>query len=54
MWQAVITYAIVACAGAWVVWSVLLPRPLRARIGASLRRPAATTGTCGDCGCDKS
>jgi hypothetical protein len=53
MWQAVAAYLIVAGAAAWVVWSVLLPRALRARIGASLRRPAATAGSCGDCGCDK-
>ena len=49
MWQSVITYAIVAAAAIWVAWSVLLPRHLRVRIGAALRRPTAA----GACGCDK-
>jgi hypothetical protein len=52
MWQAALTYAIVAAAGAWVAWSVLLPRGLRARLRRTLSRPAAASGACGNCGCD--
>ncbi len=52
MWQAALTYAIVAAAGAWVAWHVLLPRGLRARLRQALRRPAASAGACGACGCD--
>jgi hypothetical protein len=52
MWQAALTYAIVAAAGAWVAWHVLLPRGLRARLRQVLRRPAANSGGCGACGCD--
>lgn len=54
MWQAALTYAIVAAAGAWVAWSVLLPRGLRTRLRQALHlnRPAASSGACGNCGCD--
>lgn len=53
MWQTVIIYAVVAGAGAFVAWTVLLPRGLRARLRHPLRRPAAADGACGSCGCDK-
>jgi hypothetical protein len=59
MWQSVITYGIVAVAGSWVAWTVLLPNEwrsgLRRRARAALGRatPAPTDGACGNCGCGK-
>ena len=37
MLQAVIAYALVAAAAGWVVWSMFVPRKLRARLKARLR-----------------
>jgi hypothetical protein len=53
MWQSAIAYTLVGGAGAWVAWSVLLPRGLRARLSRPFRRSAAAGGACGDCGCGK-
>jgi hypothetical protein len=54
MVQAVLTYLLVAVAAAWVVWSTLLPKPVKQalRIRLSLRKtaPAAKAGC--DCGKD--
>jgi hypothetical protein len=54
MWQTVLTYAVVVGAGAFVAWTVLLPRSLRARLRHPLRRTTPDGGTCGNCGCEKS
>jgi len=53
MWQAALTYAIVAAAGAWVAWTVLLPRGLRSRLRHPLRRaaPVGAKGGCSNCNC---
>lgn len=58
MAQTLLTYLLTAAAAAWVIWSVLLPRPLKGRIKAALagRRgkvagPAGKGGCGKDCGC---
>lgn len=57
MWQALITYLIVAGAAGWVAWSLFLPRTWRlagrARLQAMLGRTPVTRkgGGCGDCNC---
>ena len=38
MAQAVIAYAIVAIAAVWIVWSIFIPRKVKAAIRARLRR----------------
>jgi hypothetical protein len=59
MWQSVITYSLVAVAGSWVTWTVLLPSEwrtgLRRRTREAFGRPAptGTDGGCGNCGCGK-
>lgn len=47
MIQTIATYIIVAGAAMWLVWRMLLPGPVRARLRARL-----TGKNCGDdCGC---
>ena len=36
--QAVIAYAVVAVAAAWVAWSMFVPRKLKARLRGRLKR----------------
>ena len=50
MWQSLAAYLIVALAGAWVAWRVLLPGSLRARLRRAVKGPKSAG--CGDgCGC---
>jgi hypothetical protein len=51
MWQAVVTYLIVAGAAAWVAWHVVLPTGWRAAVRARLSRADAAPGDCDDCDC---
>ena len=51
MTQTLLAYGAVLLAGAWVVWSVLLPRSLKQKLRAG-GKPKGKAG-CGspDCGC---
>jgi hypothetical protein len=45
-----LVYALVAAAAVWVVWSVVLPRSLKARLSARKSRGCDGDGGCGNCG----
>lgn len=51
MLQALITYALVALAGTWVLWNVVLPASLRRRLRPAVTRPAEPTAGCTQGGC---
>jgi hypothetical protein len=57
MWQTAITYLIVAAAGAWVAWTVLLPQAwrsrLRRRVHNALGHAPQIEAGCDDCSCGK-
>lgn len=52
MLQALIAYVLVALAGAWVLWNLVLPASLRLRLRpARARRGDGLAGGCADGGC---
>ena len=56
MWQAAVTYAIVAAAAAWIVWTLFLPTRWRLALRMGARRAVGikqdiTAGSGAACGC---